>query len=499
MRVLSVVILISSLLLGGCTHSEDSSDDKMVIVALSAPPSTLDPRRSTDATGERIARLMYGAFVHYGSDLTIVPEDAASWTQKGTSYHFQLRPHLHFSNGRDIAPEDVDYSFAIFKDPKSVFASSFAIVKSARSKIIGDHIETDIELSELSATFLGSLGSLKLLPKKETIALSDPSALPIGSGPFALEFQSANEIRLSSRKDHPYAAPHVPGVIFKIVRDDQTRVLKMLKGELDLAQAEFPPSKISELEKSDRLVVFKYPGLALTYLLINLKDPFLSKLDIRKAAALAVDRKAIIEYKLSGLATLATSLLTPSNPFFDTSLKPLETSLADARALLAKAGSIPVLSFKTSSAPAPAENGRVIANDLEKAGFKINLQSFEWGTFYGDIQNGRFQLATLRWTGTIDPDLYRLAFNSKQAPPSGRNRGSYSNADVDRWTEDGARTPEFNERKSIYFKVQKKVFDDLPMVPLWYDTEVAVVSKRLVGYEPPRDGSFWGLTKVEKK
>jgi peptide/nickel transport system substrate-binding protein len=50
----------------------------------------------------------------------------------------------------------------------------------------------------------------------------------------------------------------------------------------------------------------------------------------------------------------------------------------------------------------------------------------------------------------------------------------------------------------IYDEVQKQVLKDLPFIPLWYDTEVAVVNKRIKNYVPPPDGSFWILTKVEK-
>lgn len=489
-----LAMLVTVIAANGCTKRA-TTDDHIVAVALAAGPSTLDPRFATDATGERMTGLLYSALIRLDSDLKVVGEDAASWTQEGTVYRFQLRPHLRFANGREFTPEDVDFSIDTFRDPKSLFASSFAAIKSRQSKVNGDHIETVIELAAPSATFLSSLHSLKILPKATTA----PSEMPIGGGPFTLVSQNANEIVLKARTDHPYASPKIPGVVFKIVRDDNTRVLKMIKGELDLAQAEFPAAKIAELEKSDKLTIFKYPGLALTYLLINLKDPWLARPEIRQALALAIDRRSIIQYKLDGLASLATSLVTPLNPFFDSSLKPIEADLARARSIVAKTNGLPALSFKTSSAPGPVENGRVIANDLEKAGFKINLQSYEWGTFYGDVQAGRFQLATLRWTGTTDPDLYRIALNSKQVPPAGRNRGGYRNADVDRWTEEGARETDFEKRKLIYQKIQRKVHEDLPFVPLWYDTEVAVLSRRLQGYEPPRDGSFWILTKVEKR
>lgn len=469
-----------------------------VVVALSAPPSTLDPRFTTDATGTRIAGLLYSSFVRIGSDLRPVADAADSWIKRGDTYVFDLKANLSFSDGHALTPADVDASFQTFMTAKSAFASSFKGIKSVHSNLSKgvapgkERIQTTVTLTAPSATFLTDLVSLKLLEKNDT------AAPPVGSGPFTLESQSANDVVLQARVDHPYARPKITGIDFKIVRDDNTRVLKMLKGELDLAQAEFPAMKIAQLEKSDKLTVYKYPGLALTYLLINLKDPYLARWPVRRAMSLAIDRKSIVTYKLDGLATEATSLLTPNNPYFDSSLAPIPPSLESARKLVTENPSTELI-LKTSSAPAAIENGRILANDLKKAGFKIKVQSFEWGTFYGDVQNGRFQLATLRWVGTIDPDLYRKALHSKELPPLGRNRGSYSNADVDRWTEEALRTTDFKQRKLIYSKVQKKVFEDLPFIPLWYDTEVAVVNKRIHNYHPSPDGSFWVLTEVEKQ
>jgi peptide/nickel transport system substrate-binding protein len=488
------------LLLGltACTSNRSSSDEKAITVALSAPPSTLDPRYATDATGTRIAGLLYSSLVRVGPDLKPVGDAAESFSQEGTTYRFKLRPGITFSNGRALDDSDIQASFDFARDPKSRYASSFSIIESVKSSLSTPEREVVIVLKKPSATFVSDLSTLKLLPSKELATLKSGEA-PIGSGPFTLEKKDSNEIVLKARADHPYAKPKAPSVVFKIVRDDNTRVMKMIKGELDLAQAEFPPAKVLQLEKAENLVVHKYPGLAMSYMLLNLKDPTLSKPKVRQAMALAINRDAIVKHKLEGLATLATSLLTPVNPYFDSSLKQIEYAPEKAKALLAEVGSLPELVFKTSSVPAAVENGRLIAKNLEEVGFKIKLQSFEWGSFYGDVQAGRFQLATMRWVGTVDPDLYRQALHSKEVPPNGRNRGSYSSPQVDQWTVEAQATDKFEKRKQIYSLVQKKVLDDLPIVPLWYDTEVAIVSKKLSGYEPPRDGSFWILTQVEKK
>ena len=72
------------------------------------------------------------------------------------------------------------------------------------------------------------------------------------------------------------------------------------------------------------------------------------------------------------------------------------------------------------------EKGLVIAQQLNATGLNVKLQSFEWGTFYEDVNKGRFQLATMRWIGAMDPDIYRIALHSSEKPP-GRNRGHFYN------------------------------------------------------------------------
>ena len=130
-------------------------------------------------------------------------------------------------------------------------------------------------------------------------------------------------------------------------------------------------------------------------------------------------------------------------------------------------------------------------------GIKASLKSFEWGTFYDDVKSGRFQMAAMRWVGATDPDIYRIALHSNQHPP-GRNRGYYTNKVLDRLLEEGVRIESFSERVSHYKKVQEIVMKDLPILPLWYNTDVSIVRSRIKGYTQPLNGDFTPLLSVYK-
>ena len=154
------------------------------------------------------------------------------------------------------------------------------------------------------------------------------------------------------------------------------------------------------------------------------------------------------------------------------------------------------LLLKTSNVPVAVDNGKVLANQISQTGLKIDLQSLEWGVFYGDVSKGRFQLAILRWVGSTDPDLYRLAFHSSEKPP-GRNRGSYSNPELDKLLDQGISIEDPKKRIELYNQVQRIVYDDLAIVPLWYDMLVALSTKRVLNYKPSPMGDYWPFVQVQ--
>src|SRR5690606_7559484 len=109
---------------------------------------------------------------------------------------------------------------------------------------------------------------------------------------------------------------------FKVIHDDFTRSQKLLKGEADVAIAELPPEIVKRLQDKEKskVQVLTYPGLSMTYLLVNLNDPVLARRDVREALSQAINREEMITYKLLGLGEEATSILTPTNPYFNRDL-----------------------------------------------------------------------------------------------------------------------------------------------------------------------------------
>ncbi len=500
-----VLGLVLGLMFGACTPRE-GQDPNSLIVAIGAEPNTLDPRFATDAYGMRISALLFSSLVRIDSDLKVVGDAAESWSFKDLVYSFQLRPGLTFANGRPLKKEDILFSFEQYRAPSSPFASSLEAIEKVRV----DHLNSEdpssplvvhIHLKEFSAKLLtADLPVVRLLPRAEILKEgSQFSRQLMGTGPFVLDRQSSNEIVLRSRQDHPYLNPSYERLVFKIIRDDFTRFQRTLKGEVDIAQAEIPLARVNDfVQRPERFEVHKYPGLSMSYILVNLRDPLLGKAEVRKAIAQALNRGEIIQYRLEGLASEATSLLTPGNPFFASELRNPPFNPSQAREAFERLGlQSHELTLKTSNNQAAVGNARVLAQQLTEAGLNLRLQSFEWGTFYGDVVKGQFQLALMRWVGVLDPDIYRLAFHSSERPP-GRNRGSYENPNLDQLLEKGLSIEDLEQRISHYYKVQRIVHEDLAIIPLWYDQQVAVVNRRVQNFKPAQTGDYFPFVFVSK-
>jgi len=464
-------------------------------MAISSEPATLDPRYATDAVGQRMISLMFNSLIRLGPNFEPVPEAAESWTQKGTLFTFKLRRDLVFHNGRPLNRDDVDFSLAQISTPGSAFAPMRDLVKHIGTRVENGQILVEIELKAISDKFLhGELRGLKLIPKAETLAAGQDFAHHlIGTGGYRLVRQDLNEIEFAAVSA---ATPHL---IFKIIHDDFTRYQKLLKGEVDIAQMELTPDRVANFrERPDEFNVFLYPGLSMTYVLMNFKNPLLAKLAVRQALASSLNVEEMIKYKLSGLAQPATSIMTPQNPYFDEELKPVAFDLARAKQLIHDAGAAgQELTLKTSNSPSSVDTGKVLAHEMSETGLKVRLQSYEWGTFYGDVKRGDFQMATMKWVGTVDPDIYRMAFLSTEKPP-GRNRGSYNNPRLDALLESGGDEPSVEKRRRIFNQVQEIVHQDLAIIPLWYEEQIAIAKKTVINYHPNYTGDYWPLLEAHK-
>ena len=479
----------------GCSQKKITPQDTLV-VAIASEPSNLNPLFALDASSQQIDQLMYDGLIMIDQNLKIVPHLAESWENpKDTIYRFKLNKDAKFHDGTPVTALHFAHTLQQILDPSvgSPLIASFSNISEV--KVIDPYI-LEIHLKKPQANFLTDFTLIKAMPL-EPEKTKDHF---VSSGPYQFVKKDLNQIILKRNPSHFKINPKMENIVFKIIKDENTRLLKLKKGEIDLIQNGLNGDSLAKLQNDPKLSITKSPGLTYTYLGFNLKDPILKNKRVRKAIAYAIHREEIIEYFLHNLASPAKTLLSPLNWYYEENLPTYAFDLEKARKLLKEANvPLPIhLEYKTSTDVEAVNIAKLISDHLKQVGIEVEIRTYEWGTFFEDIKKGNFQLFSLRWVGITEPDIYYDCFHSSAFPP-GKNRVYYSNPSLDKLLEEGRLTTDPNQRKKIYSKVQKTIAEDLPYVSLWHLNNIAAYSSRLIGFYFHPQGNFLPLLEISKR
>jgi peptide/nickel transport system substrate-binding protein len=505
----SLLFLTSACLVStACNHDSPSADT--VTLAIDKGPDNLDPRIGTNSESERIDQLLFNSLVRRGPQLEILPDLATHWdVPDPVTYRFRLRPGVRFHNGQEMTSHDVRYTI------ESLLDGTITSSKTSTYRVIAT-IETPddqtimFHLKEPYASFLWNLtnGAIGIVPEGSK---PDLYKSPVGTGPFRFVSNSQEEeVVIEANPEYFGEAPSVHRVRFKVIPDATTRALEMRKGSVDVAQNVLSPDFVEVLRKQPHLSVAVTPGTNYGYIGFNLNDPILQDKRVRKAIALAINREEIAKYYWRDLVSLASGLLPPNHWAYEKSLATYAFDPDEAIHLLDQAGLRDPdgngpqarfkLTFKTSTEESSRQVAAIIQQQLNRVGIGVDLRSNEFGTFYGDIVRGNFQMFTLRWVGgNNDPDLFERVFHSQQIPPKGWNRGHYHNPRIDELTELARKEPDQERRKAIYSEIQQILADDLPYISLWYFKNVCLYEQRIsnMTLSPAGDYEFLRTIKLD--
>ncbi|HSA59229.1 MAG TPA: ABC transporter substrate-binding protein [bacterium] len=464
-----------------------------LVVGIESSPATLDPRLSADAYSSKITQLLHNGLFRLDERLQLQPDLLESYEEVSPiEYRFKLRPGVVFHDGTALDAADVMFSLNSVKDP--ALASPFRGAMEKIESLTSDGpLDVDVKLKEPFAPFLSSL-TMGILPSEG----GDPA---VGTGPFRLEsLKPAESVSLAANGRYYRGAPKTGRVLFRVIPDDNLRVLEIKNRRVDVLQNNVPPLLLEALKGDEGLVLETTEGINMTYLGMNLRDDPLKRPDVRRAIAMAIDIPGLIEYRMAKLARPATGLLSPVHWAYEGDVAATPFDPAKARELLDQAGfrdpdgagPLPrfTITYKTSTKKDRVGLARLIARYLKDVGIEARVLPLDWGVFFSDVGKGNFQLYSLTWVGVTEPDLFFEVFHSSKTPPTGLNRGGYSDPIVDRLTEEGRRVVSPEERKAVYSEVQKILARELPIIPLWYESNYAVFGKNVKGLRLRPNASF---------
>ena len=472
-------------------------EDELVVL-IETPPVSIDPRYCIQAPDFKVSRMVYAPLVSTDTPTTeLKMELAESVRSVGNDWEITLR-EARFSDGKPVTTDDVAYTFEALLDP----ATGGAAARVRRSLMdagferfeIHDARRMTAHLSHAHAPFITDL-NFGLMERPPPGTPRD--AMPRGAGAFVFK-ERRGETFIFERNPYYYGgAPKTRRLVFKTIRDDNSRLLALVGGSADLTQNTISQLLIDAVAQQPRLKVETDHSSVYSYLLVNNDDPILGDVRVRRALAYAIDRETLIHTKLHDRAIAATGMLPTFHWAYAGEVPRYPFDPARAKRLLDEAGypdpdgdgPAPrfTITYKTSSNKLRVAVATVIADMLRQVGIGVELRIYEFSTLFADLKKGNFQVALMQIPEIAEPDLYINFFQSGRIPTrenldAGGNRERYRNPEVDRLITDGRRTLDRDGRKRIYAAIQRILATDVPVISLWHEDNIAALRKNVEGF-----------------
>jgi peptide/nickel transport system substrate-binding protein len=313
----------------------------------------------------------------------------------------------------------------------------------------------------------------------------------IGTGPYKfVEYVPGNRYVIVRNENYFGPKPAYEKVTFKIMSDDAARVAALLGGDVDLVE-NFPPTEAPSLEKKKGFKVIGRPSSRTVFLEIDSnqdQSPFvtdkqgkplsknpLKDVRVRDAISKAINRDAIVDKVMLGLAEPANQLIGKGWYSYNSEIKDEPYDPERAKELLSEAG-YPDGFGLTIHAPNDRyvndeKIAQAVAQMLARIGLKMKVETMPKSVYFGRLNKREFSLAMIGWdnalTGSSMMSLSAAFHTYDKAQGYGTwNGGGYSNPEFDKAIEQASITFDLKEHEALLKKAMKILMDDQGAIPL---------------------------------
>ncbi len=442
----------------------------------------------------------------------LTPGVAESWdlAPDGT-ITFHLRDDIAFHSGRPITAADVVGSFHRLLEmnlsPSNHFKSWGYSVDNMEELIFAEDDHTVVMKmaspfnAKLKLYFLAnSLGSV--LDMEAVMAHEQDGDLgkawlatnAAGSGPFTLRNWTPNEIAILERHDDYFGeVAKMRRVVVRHMPESQTARLQLEQGDLDVAYT-LSGADFDALEANPDVDIVRVPGGGYYYLSVNMKDPDLSKPEVREALRWCVDYEGINESLMRNYGIPWKRQIPPGIPGAIEEDLDYTLDIDKCRDGLAAAGYPDGMAktLRVLTLPPFAEIATAIQGTMGQAGVEIEILPGDGGSVYGSMRNRDFEFLVGRSGGGFVPDAHDFMRstwynqdNSDEAQLTGQVawRASWFEEDINALIEEGVAEQDDQRRLEIYAEIQRLIEEKVPyFMPISQRIDPFAVSGRVKNY-----------------
>ena len=504
-------------LLSGCGQKEAASS---VSTAASEPAAAVNGsdqelvfvnyRDIRDLNPHLYAGEMYAQSILYDTLVSITEDGyegclAESWTisEDGKIYTFKIRNGVTFSDGTVC-------------DANAILANFNAIIENKdrhtwlemMNRLVGVSAPDDhtfvIELSEAYYPMLTELGCIRPFAMISPNCMINGSTKDgvsgyIGTGPYVLTDFETDQYAVFERNENYWGEkPEIERITVKVIPDNQTRIMALESGEIDLIFGKnmLDADAISQYVDSDKFEVALSNPTSTRHIVLNTTNEILSDTAVRQALQHATNRTAISEGIFYGLEQPADTLYAATVPYCDVELTPYEYSTETASSMLDEAGWIMGSSgirekggkkleldlLYNSDSVTEKTISEYLQSEYLKLGISLNIHGEEEQSYRDNMKAGNFDMVfNICWGMPYDPQSSLAAMRAPVYGDFAAQQGLADKKEIDQAITDILTTTDEEERQELYRFVLTRLHEDAVYIPLTFECNKALYTKNLQG------------------
>jgi peptide/nickel transport system substrate-binding protein len=474
-------------------------------LAYDADPVSLDPHEQISGATLQYSHMVFDPLVRWNKDHKIDARLAEKWERiDDRTVRFHLRKGVKFHTGNNLTSKDVVWTFKRLKnspDFKAIFEPF------SEMKVIDDYTfdlvsKDSYPLTLNAATYIFPMdsqfysgkdetGELKSAVKKHSNSFASRAAS--GTGPFKVMSREQG-IKVVFERFKDYWDKQSPGnvdtIIQTSIKEDSTRVLALLSGDVDFI-APVPPNDLDRIRKDKNVQLVEMNGTRIiTFQLGQDRVEAFKDKRVRQAIVYAVNNEAIAKKIMKGFATVAAQNSPEGYLGHNPDLKP-RYDLAKAKQLMKEAGyekGFTVSMLTPNNRYVNDEKiAQAVASMLSKINIKVNLKTVPKAQYWPEFDKKAADILMLGWHSDTE-DSANFAEFLTACPDPGKglgqyNSGGYCNKDLDKLLVKANQETDVNKRKQMLQQIEKIQYDDVAFVPLHFQN-LAWAARKGVNIEP---------------
>lgn len=431
---------------------------------------------------------------------------AESWdiSEDGKTYTFHIRDGVKFSDGEvcDANAIKANFDAIIENKDRHTWLEMMNLLVGVSAP---DDKTFVIELSEPYYPLLTELGVTRPFAMISPKAMKDGSTKDgvnayIGTGPYVLTNFVTDEYAVFEANENYWGEqPKIKKITVKVIPDNQTRILALEKGEIDMIFGKnmIDADAINQYTGNDKFTVSLSDPTSTRQIVLNTTKEVLADKEVRQALQHATNKQAISDGIFYGLEQPADTLFAKTVPYCDIDLEPYAYDVEQAQSMLDEAGwvvgadkirekdgqKLNIDLLYNSDSVTEKAIAEYLQSEYQKIGISLNIHGEEEQSYRDNMKAGNFDMVfNICWGTPYDPQSSLAAMRAPVYGDYAAQLGLEDKAEIDQAITDILVSTDEQKRQDLYTFVLTRLHEDAVYIPLTYECNKAIYRSDLKGF-----------------